>query len=94
MTADAMSGALRPHVESGEVAGLVALVGRGDDIEVTVLGEQAVGGAPMRHAGVSGAWKVPCHSSRLARVIGSLSQGGAVLRTSMRRQISSGGVSR
>lgn len=49
MTADAISGALKPHVESGEVAGLVALVGRGDDIEVTVLGDQAVGGAPMRH---------------------------------------------
>ena len=36
------------HVESGEVAGLVAVVGRGTDIEVTVLGDQAVGGSPIR----------------------------------------------
>lgn len=49
MTAVAMSDALTPHVDSGEVAGLVALIGRGADIEVTVLGEQAIGGAPMRH---------------------------------------------
>ena len=44
-----MSGALGPHIESGEVAGLVALVGLGADIEVTVLGAQSVGGAPIRH---------------------------------------------
>lgn len=43
-----VAGALAPHVESGEVSGLVAVVGRGDDVEVTVLGDQAVGGAPMR----------------------------------------------
>jgi CubicO group peptidase (beta-lactamase class C family) len=43
-----MKNTLAPHVESGEVAGLVAVVGRGTDLEVTVLGDQAVGGSPMR----------------------------------------------
>jgi CubicO group peptidase (beta-lactamase class C family) len=38
---------LRPLLESGQVPGLVAAVGRGDDIEVAVLGNQAVGGQPM-----------------------------------------------
>jgi CubicO group peptidase (beta-lactamase class C family) len=46
--APSIAGALNAHVESGEVAGLVAIVGRGTDVEVTVLGNQAVGGAPMR----------------------------------------------
>lgn len=40
--------ALAPHVDSGEIPGLVAVVGRGDDVELTVLGDQAVGGTPMR----------------------------------------------
>jgi CubicO group peptidase (beta-lactamase class C family) len=44
----AMTDALAPSVESGEVPGLVAVVARGDDVEVTVLGDQAIGGAPMR----------------------------------------------
>jgi CubicO group peptidase (beta-lactamase class C family) len=44
----AVTDALAPHVESGAVPGLVALVARGDDIDVTVLGDQAVGGSPMR----------------------------------------------
>jgi CubicO group peptidase (beta-lactamase class C family) len=39
---------LAGHVDSGEVAGLVALVARGADVEVTVLGDQSVGGPPMR----------------------------------------------
>ena len=43
-----LADALAPHVESGDVAGLVALVGRGTDVEVTVLGAHAIGGAPMR----------------------------------------------
>ena len=43
-----MSDALAPHVDSGDVAGLVAVVARGDDVEVTVLGDQTIGGAPMR----------------------------------------------
>jgi CubicO group peptidase (beta-lactamase class C family) len=48
MTAPSMTDALAPHVESGEVAGLVAVVGHRPDIETTVLGDQAIGGAPMR----------------------------------------------
>lgn len=43
-----MTDALAAHVESGEVAGLVAIVARGDDVEVTVLGDQTVDGPPMR----------------------------------------------
>jgi CubicO group peptidase (beta-lactamase class C family) len=43
-----MADALRPHVDAGEVPGVVAVVGRGDDLDVTVLGERAVGGGPMR----------------------------------------------
>ena len=46
--AQTIADALAAHVESGAVAGLVAIVGRGTDIEVTVLGNQAIGGAPMR----------------------------------------------
>jgi hypothetical protein len=38
---------LRPLVESGQVPGLVAMVGRGDDLGVVVLGSQSVGGRPM-----------------------------------------------
>ena len=44
----AIADALEPFVDAGDVAGLVALVARGDDVEVTVLGDQAVGGSPMR----------------------------------------------
>ena len=44
----AIADALEPFVDAGEVAGLVALVARGDDAEVTVLGDQAIGGSPMR----------------------------------------------
>lgn len=40
--------ALAPHVESGEIPGLVAIVAKADDLAVTVLGDQAVGGEPMR----------------------------------------------
>lgn len=43
-----MTDALAHHVESGEMAGLVAVVGRGTDIDTTVLGDQAIGGAVMR----------------------------------------------
>ena len=43
----ALADALRPLVDSQEVPGLVAAVGRGDDIEVVVLGDQSVGGPPM-----------------------------------------------
>ncbi|MGI9053369.1 MAG: serine hydrolase domain-containing protein [Ilumatobacteraceae bacterium] len=44
----ALTDALARHVESGEVPGLVAVVGRHDAVDVTVLGDQAVGGTPMR----------------------------------------------
>jgi CubicO group peptidase (beta-lactamase class C family) len=40
--------ALTPYVASGEIPGLVAVVARGDDLDVTVIGTQAVGGSPMR----------------------------------------------
>ena len=43
----ALAEALRPLVDSHQVPGLVAAVGRGDDIEVVVLGDQSVGGRPM-----------------------------------------------
>ena len=43
-----MAHSLAGHVDSGEVAGLVALIARGADVEVTVLGDQTVGGPPMR----------------------------------------------
>ena len=43
----ALADALRPLVDSQEVPGLVAAVGRGDDIEVVVLGDQSVDGPPM-----------------------------------------------
>ena len=39
---------LRPYVESGAVPGLVALVARGDDVQVEALGVQDTSGAPMR----------------------------------------------
>ncbi len=44
----AIADALAPHVDAGDVPGLVAVVARGDDVDVTVLGQLAVGGPPMR----------------------------------------------
>ncbi|HEX5918686.1 MAG TPA: serine hydrolase domain-containing protein [Nocardioides sp.] len=38
---------LRPFVDSGDIPGLVALVARGDAVEVVVLGRQDSTGAPM-----------------------------------------------
>jgi CubicO group peptidase (beta-lactamase class C family) len=46
--ADPVADALARHVDAGDAAGLVAVVARRDDVEVTVLGAQAFGGAPMR----------------------------------------------
>jgi len=43
-----LADALSRHVDAGDVPGLVAVVGRGSDLEVTVLGDQAIGGPPMR----------------------------------------------
>src|SRR5688500_18074307 len=40
--------ALAPHLESGRVPGLVALVAVADDVDVTGLGQQVVGGAAMQ----------------------------------------------
>lgn len=38
---------LRPFVDSGDIPGLVALVARGDDVEVVTLGTQGSSGVPM-----------------------------------------------
>jgi CubicO group peptidase (beta-lactamase class C family) len=43
-----LADALARHVDAGDVPGLVAVVGRGSDLAVTVLGDQAIGGSPMR----------------------------------------------
>lgn len=43
-----LAAALRPHVDSGEIPGLVALVARGEDVGVEVLGVQGTSGAPMQ----------------------------------------------
>ncbi len=52
------------------------------------------GGSNNASSEASGAWKIARHSSRSERPIGSLSQGGAEFRTSMRRQSSSMDASR
>jgi CubicO group peptidase (beta-lactamase class C family) len=44
----ALMDALAPYVASGDVPGFVASVSRGDDLDVTVYGDLAVDGAPMR----------------------------------------------
>jgi CubicO group peptidase (beta-lactamase class C family) len=44
----ALMDALAPHVASGDIPGLVALVARGDELDVTVHGDLAVGGTSMR----------------------------------------------
>ena len=44
--------ALRPYVDSGAVPGLVALVARGDDVEVAALGVQGTSGAPMQRGSI------------------------------------------
>ena len=43
-----LDAALRPYVDAGAVPGLVALVARGDDVEVVALGVEGPSGAPMR----------------------------------------------
>lgn len=43
-----IAGVLTPRVEAGDLPGLVALVAVGDEVDVTVLGQQVVGGAEMR----------------------------------------------
>ncbi|KRF36963.1 serine hydrolase domain-containing protein [Nocardioides sp. Soil805] len=42
-----LAAALRPHVDAGEIPGLVALVARGDDVRLEVLGTQGTSGRPM-----------------------------------------------
>lgn len=42
-----LSETLRPYVDSGDVPGLVALVARGDDVDVVALGSQDSTGTPM-----------------------------------------------
>ena len=48
MPSTPVADALTRHVDAGDVPGLVAVVGRSGDLDVTVLGDQAVGGPPMR----------------------------------------------
>lgn len=55
---------------------------------------QPGGGSYNASSSASGAWKIPSHPSRSARPISCSSQGGAVLRVSMRRQSSSTATSR
>ncbi|SEB60043.1 CubicO group peptidase, beta-lactamase class C family [Nocardioides exalbidus] len=43
---------LRPHVGSGAIPGLVALVATGDDVEVVALGSQGTSGAPMQRGSI------------------------------------------
>jgi CubicO group peptidase (beta-lactamase class C family) len=43
-----LADALARHVDAGDVPGLVAVVGRGSDLDVTVLGDKAIGGPPVR----------------------------------------------
>jgi CubicO group peptidase (beta-lactamase class C family) len=44
-----MSDVLRSHVERGEVAGIVALVARGNEVHVDAIGVQDLAtGAPIR----------------------------------------------
>ncbi len=43
-----LEAALRPHVDSGAIPGLVALVARGGDVEVVTLGVQGTSGRPMQ----------------------------------------------
>jgi CubicO group peptidase (beta-lactamase class C family) len=47
MTIEPLADALQQLVDAGLVPGLVAAVGRGDDLEVVVVGDRAVGGPPM-----------------------------------------------
>ncbi len=42
-----LAAALLPHVESGEIPGLVALVAREDDVRVEAFGSQGTSGRPM-----------------------------------------------
>ena len=43
-----LASALRPHVESGEVPGLLALLARGDGVRVEALGVTGTSGRPMQ----------------------------------------------
>ncbi len=43
-----LEAALRPYVDSGEIPGLVALVGHGDDVRIVAMGVQGTGGRPMQ----------------------------------------------
>lgn len=47
-----LTAGLRPHIDSGEVPGLVALVARGEDVHVEALGTQGTDGRPMERDSV------------------------------------------
>ena len=47
-----LEAALRPFVDSGDIPGLVALLARGDDVEVVALGTQGTSGTPMARGSI------------------------------------------
>lgn len=47
-----LAAALRPHIDTGDIPGLVALVSRDFDVEVAVLGTQCTSGTPMRRESI------------------------------------------
>ncbi|NPD03772.1 beta-lactamase family protein [Nocardioides sp. zg-1308] len=47
-----LEAALRPHVDSGAIPGLVALVARHDEEEVVALGRQGTSGRPMERGSI------------------------------------------
>jgi CubicO group peptidase (beta-lactamase class C family) len=47
-----LEAALRPYVDSGRIPGLVALLARGDDVEVVALGTQGTSSTPMRRGSI------------------------------------------
>ncbi len=58
-----MAAALAGLVDTGEVAGLVAVIAQDDDVEVTVLGAQTLGGASMRENSCRG-HRLPAYRCR------------------------------
>lgn len=48
-----LEAALRPFVDSGDVPGLVALLARGDDVEVVALGTQGTSRTPMERDSIA-----------------------------------------
>lgn len=51
--ADRLQISLEKHVARGELPDAVALVARGDDVQVDVLGARSIGGPPMTRDTIS-----------------------------------------